>query len=222
MTDIRPELGELPPRLRLLPLDSRGYPVPWFVEWIDGVPEFRAMSGVKFERAIKAKRCWVCGGSLGRYMTFVAGPMCLINRTSAEPPSHHDCADWSARNCPFLSRPHMVRREDDVCNASGHGDAAIPRNPGVAALVTTRKYSVFRARGAAASGWLIDMGKFERVEWFAEGRPATRAEVERSIETGLPLLAESCQRETSPQDVAAARLELYRAHEASKAWWPAA
>ena len=219
MTNIRPELGKLPRRIRHLKR-ARGYPVPWFVAWVDGEPEFRAMDIEKFARAIKERRCWVCGGPLGRYKTFVAGPMCLINRTSAEPPSHHDCAEWSAENCPFLSRPHMERREDDVINSESKGDAAILRNPGCVALVTTRKYSIFRAGQASATGWLITMGKFERVEWFAEGRQATRSEVEHSIETGIPLLEELCEQEGSPERVAQANLELQNLYEASKAWWP--
>ena len=216
---VRPELGVLPHRLRHLPLDSRGYPVPWFVEWIDGEPEFRAMSAEKFRLAIKNLRCWVCGGLLGSYKTFVAGPMCVINRTSAEPPSHHDCAEWSARNCPFLTRPHMERREDDVINNEGHGETAILRNPGCTALVTTKKYRVFQTAGSS-TGVLIEMGEFERVEWFAEGRPATRAEVEHSIETGLPLLRETCEQEESPERIARAGAELQRTYQASKAWWP--
>ena len=218
---VRPELGVLPHRLRHLPLDSRGYPVPWFVDWVDGEPEFRAMSPEKFIRAIKGPLCWVCGGALGVYKTFVAGPMCLINRTSAEPPSHHGCAEWSAQNCPFLVRPHMERREDDAINNENHGDGAILRNPGCTALITTKGYRVFRTSGAA-TGWLIEMGEFERVEWFAEGRPATRAEVEHSVETGLPLLREICEREESPERIARAGAELQRAYQASKAWWPAA
>jgi hypothetical protein len=28
------------------------------------------------------------------------------------PPNHIDCGRWSARNCPFLSKPSMVRCED--------------------------------------------------------------------------------------------------------------
>lgn len=220
-TQARPELSELPSRLRHLPID-RGYPVPWFVDWINGEPEFRAMSTQKFKLAIEQERCWVCGGRLGRYKVFVAGPMCVINRTSAEPPSHHDCAEWSARNCPFLTKPHMARREDDVINNEGHGDASILRNPGCTALVTTTKFRPFRAGKASRTGWLIDMGQFERVEWFAEGRPATRAEVDHSIETGLPLLHEICERESTPERIARAGAELMRTYEASKIWWPAA
>ena len=217
---VRPELGKLPRRIRNLKR-ARGYPVPWFVAWVDGEPEFRAMDIEKFARAIKERRCWVCGGPLGRYMTFVSGPMCLINYTSVEPPSHHGCADWSARHCPFLSRPHMVRREDEVINGEGHGDAAITRNPGCTALVTTKSYRLFRAGEASATGWLIAMGEFKRVEWFAEGRPATRAEVSHSVESGLPLLVEACNKEASPEQIGKARAQLLVAFTESMKWWPA-
>ena len=217
---VRPELGVIPKRLRHLPIDSRGYPVPWFVEWIDGEPEFRVMSGEKFQLAIIDRRCWVCGGPLGRNMTFVAGPMCLINHTSPEPPSHHGCAEWSAKHCPFLSRPKMERREDDQVNAEHTGDGAIRRNPGCTALVTTRGYTPFKAPGAATIGWLIAMGEFEKVEWYAEGRQATRAEVAHSVETGLPLLEDICRRKATPETVAKARVELRSLYEESKRWWP--
>ena len=40
---LRAELEALPARLHFLPVDERGYPVPWFVAWRDGKPEFRAM-----------------------------------------------------------------------------------------------------------------------------------------------------------------------------------
>lgn len=78
------DLESLPVRMRTLPIDERGYPVPWFVAWVDGKPEFRAMDPNKFRRAIKEKLCWVCGNQLGVYMVFVAGCMCGINRTSTE------------------------------------------------------------------------------------------------------------------------------------------
>jgi len=102
--------------MRSLPLDERGYPVPWFVAWVDGKPEFRASSREKFRDAVKKRLCWVCGEQLGVYMVFVAGCMCGINRTTSEPPCHLECGQWSAINCPFLSNPQMVRREDDEIN----------------------------------------------------------------------------------------------------------
>jgi len=170
-----------------LPIDpDRGYVVPWFVEWIDGKPEFRAMDGRKYWRALRERLCWVCGTKLESRFAFVAGPMCGINRTSAEPPSHLECARWSARNCPFLSKPEMVRRQDDLCDNQKFRDAApgiaITRNPGVTMIWITREYELWDDGNGRA---LITMGRPHEVEWYCRGRAATRAEVEQSIEDGI-------------------------------------
>ncbi|HEY6382034.1 MAG TPA: hypothetical protein VIY07_09545 [Pseudolabrys sp.] len=189
---IRPDLEALPGRLRQLPLDERGYPVPWFVDWLDGKPEFRAMDPRKFVRAIKEKLCWVCGQRLGVHLAFVAGPMCGVNRTSSEPPCHLECAQWSARNCPFLSKPDMVRREDGLMNKAALVEESagfcITRNPGVVMVWITRQYEIFRPHAGNQAGYLLQMGDPERVEWWCQGRTATRAEVDASIESGLPNL----------------------------------
>lgn len=186
--ELRPELEPVPERMQTLAVDERGYVVPWFVDYVDGKPEFRAMDPDKWMKAVKYKKCWVCGEQLGRYMTFVAGPMCGINRTSGEPPSHHECAHWSARNCPFLSNPDQVRRVDETVphatpdNTPGF---AITRNPGVTMLWTTKDYSIFDdGKGMP----LISFGEPVRVEWYSRGKVATREEVIRSIESGLPAL----------------------------------
>jgi hypothetical protein len=194
MCPMRSELQSLPHRMLSLPLDERGYPVPWFVAWRDGKPEFRAMDRNKFVRAIQEKLCWVCGEKLGVHFTFVAGPMCGINRTNSEPPCHRECAEWSARNCPFLVNPRMVRREEgltseELNSAAGHG---LKRNPGVTMLWHTRNYEWFDVgkefHGKPNHEYLITMGEPESVEWMAFGRAATRAEVIESIESGLPNL----------------------------------
>jgi hypothetical protein len=180
--------GTMPRSMAKLPL-ARGYPVPWFVAWHDGQPEFRAMDGDKFIRAIRESLCWVCGERMQPSKCFVAGPMCGINRTSSEPPSHPQCARWSALNCPFLSNPLMARREDETVTNQRFRDQsagfALTRNPGVTMLWFTRSYEVFNdGKGRP----LIQMGAPLAVEWFREGRPATRDEVQESIDTGLPSL----------------------------------
>lgn len=189
---MRAELESLPLRMRNLPLDERGYPVPWFVQWVEGKPEFRAMDGEKWVRAVRDRLCWVCGEKLGVYKTFVAGPMCGINRTSAEPPSHLECAQWSARNCPFLNNPQQVRRDLEDTNLIDSAGFAIQRNPGVTLLWTTKTYSIFRDDQGKP---LITFGEPESLEWFAEGRQATREEVLHSIETGMPALVALAQTE---------------------------
>lgn len=182
-------LEPLPNRMTHLPLDERGYPIPWFVAYIDGKPEFRAMDNRKWLTAIKENRCWVCGGILGVNKVFVVGPMCGVNRTTSEPPCHLDCAQWSARNCPFLSNPNMTRREDENIHqgnlAEKTAGIALSRNPGVVLLWITKNYVVFQdPRGRP----LISMGEPERVEWWCRGRTASYSEVKNSIETGLPAL----------------------------------
>jgi hypothetical protein len=191
---LRPELEALPERMKHLSVDRRGYVVPWFVDWIDGEPEFRAMNPAKWVEAVRFKKCWVCGERLGRYLTFVAGPMCGINRTSSEPPCHLECARWSVRNCPFLNNPEAIRRTDDKIGMEGKcvGGTAITRNPGVSLLWTTKDYSVF---SDGKGGKLLHMGEASEVEWWSAGRYATRAEVERSVESGLPALAAVAQQQ---------------------------
>lgn len=207
-------MESLPRSMRALPV-VRGYPVPWFVDWIDGKPEFRAMNAHKYTLALKGSRCWVCGEKLGYTKVFVAGPMCGINRTSAEPPSHPDCARWSAINCPFLANPHMARREDEQINNSTVRDTApgmaIVRNPGVAMLWFCRDFELFSdGRG----GRLIQMGRAIAVEWWCEGRAATREEVQESIDSGLPSL------EAAARTQEGAMVELRRYVERFEKWLP--
>lgn len=209
------DFASMPKTMRNL-YQVRGFPVPWFVDWLDGKPEFRAMDPKKYIAAVRERRCWVCGEKLSTSLCFVAGPMCGINRTSSEPPSHPECARWSAKNCPFLSNPNMVRREDEVINNQKLRDSApgqaITRNPGVTMLWFTRSYEVFDdGRGNP----LIQMGSPLAVEWFREGRLATREEVQESIDGGLPSL------EAIARTQEGALEQLYRQVKAFGKWMPA-
>jgi hypothetical protein len=54
-------------------------------------------------------------------------------------------------------------------------------------LWTTKDYDVF-PDGLRRGGVLIQMGEPESVDWYCRGRAATREEIMRSIEAGLPAL----------------------------------
>jgi hypothetical protein len=179
---------EPPSQIARLPKDKHGRPVPAFVQWIDGVPDFRVMRGDFLADAHRFSLCWVCGQRRGRIVTFAIGPMCAVNRTSAEPPSHYDCALYSALACPFLSNPRMKRRERGLPEDKFVAGNMIERNPGVTLLWTTRTYKPFRVPAAQGGGALFELGDPEKVEWYAESRTATRDEVMESIKTGLPAL----------------------------------
>jgi hypothetical protein len=229
MPTLTVDFSTLPTRMKKLPLDpERGVPVPWFVQWVTGEgdamtlaepttpgarPEFRVMDRRKFVRAIKEKLCWVCGETMGKWLAFVAGPMCGTTRTTSEPPCHYECALFSIRNCPFLSNPHMVRREEGIPTDATVAGEAIMRNPGVAMLWVTRGFEKFCDDKGL---WLLTMGEPERVEWYREGRPATRAEVQASIDSGLPNLMVIAKTE-GPFAVQA----LGKAVESVQRWLPA-
>jgi hypothetical protein len=183
---------DMPDRMRHLPISDEGYPVPFFVPYIDGKPDFRGFDGEKMAICVRLKRCWLCGQPLGKFMVFVIGPMCAVNRVSAEPPSHRSCAQYAVQACPFLTQPKMRRNEKDMPEHLEPAGIMLKRNPGVTMMWTTQRYSIFKdGRGGA----LFNVGDPERVEFFAEGRAATRDEIMASIDSGLPILREMAERD---------------------------
>ena len=198
------QLPPLPTRMHRLPRDHRGFPVPWFVQWFkdgtpsefgEGEPDFRVADQRKMVRAVKGRRCYVCGEPMSVFKAFVIGPMCAVNRTISEPPNHRECAIFSATACPFLSRPRMKRNEKDLPEEGHDADGfGIKRNPGVACVWLTRSFTPFRAH-AGNAGILFSLGEPTEVLWFAQGRAATRDEVLASIDSGFPLLMDLAVKE---------------------------
>lgn len=203
----------MPARIKKLPIDPVwNLPVPWFVQWVDGKPMFPIMDGRKWRQAVRKKLCWVCGQPMNENMAFVIGPMCGINRTSAEPPCDVNCALYAAQTCPFLITPKMKRMKiDDELGAVEAPGTAIKRNPGCCAVWITRSYELFDA----GNGPLIDIGEPRLVHWFASGRQATRREVLESIDSGLPALLEMATQE-GPDAIVA----LAKAKERLERWLP--
>lgn len=187
---LRDGLPELPARIAKLPVDKRGFPVPRFVALIDGEPDHRVVEPAYMPMASRFGLCWICGEPLGAFKTFLVGPMCTVNRVSSEPPQHRECAQFAAKACPFLTKPHMKRREAglpaDLVDPAG---GFIKRNPGATCAWTCRDFKTeAHPRGDGRKSALWFMGEPTGMEWFKEGRPATRAEVMDAIVTGLPLL----------------------------------
>lgn len=177
---------EMSQRIAKLPVSEKGYPVPYFVSWINGKPEFRAASQERVQHVIHHNLCWVCGEPLGRYKIFAIGSMCAINRTTAEPPTHLECAEYSVKVCPFLSMPKMVRNHKNLPGEAGGGPGTmLERNPGVVAVWITDSWTI---RHRDQRGILFKVGDPSKVKWYCEGRAATYAEVIESIRTGLPSL----------------------------------
>lgn len=215
----------MPIRMRKLPISDRGFPIPAFVAWLgaDGktyVPEgtsgalrdFRIINHDYMARCYRLSRCWICGEPLGRFRVFAIGPMCAVTRVTMEPPSHRDCAEYAAQACPFMVRPRMRRNDKDMPEHRMIPGLHLDRNPAAYCLWQTETYHRFDAHG---SGMLCRLGEPQRVDWWSEARPATRAEVEKSIEEGFPALMDVAIREGRE-----AVADLIRCRTAVMRWLP--
>jgi hypothetical protein len=161
----------------------------------DGTRDFRIADYYKRAIAVKKHLCWVCGDKLGKYMSFVIGPMCTVTRTTSEPPCHLECAIFSATACPFLTKPRMKRNPKDLedIGAVNPPGFMIERNPGAVAVWTTREYTPFLT--GVEKEWLIRIGHPEQILWFAESRTANRDEVKASIDSGYQLLLKEAEKD---------------------------
>ncbi|PYJ07654.1 MAG: hypothetical protein DMF06_14995 [Verrucomicrobia bacterium] len=134
---------------------------------------------------MEKKLCWICGQKLGAYLAFPVGPMCVLNRNISEPPSHLECARFAVKACPFLAIPAKARRDKnlppDIEAPAGIG---LKRNPGITAIWICKEYQ----SSLLPNGLLFQLGEPIGAEWYYEGRPASREEVETWIESGLPSL----------------------------------
>lgn len=201
----------------------RGYPVPFFVAWIDGVPDFRVADTARFEECRRFERCWLCGKPLGAHRVFVIGPMCTVNRVSSEPPSHRSCAEYAATVCPHIVNPEAKRRAKTL--PAKHRPPAgqmVRDNPGVVAVWESKTYQFFKASG----GMLIDIGAPVQVDWWSRGRRADRATVmpafEASVNRLKTLTTEHYDKHEDAEERIAAFLELGRQTGAAMKFLPVA
>src|SRR5215469_4631726 len=198
MTEYHVSLKDLhmPDRIKRLPVDHRGFPVPKFVAWPKGEPDHRVMNLDRFVPAVTRKQCWICGEPMGRYYASIIGCMCAVNRVISEPPSHLECAEFAVKACPFLARPHAHRREAGMPEGYNEG-AGFPlaRNPGVACLWISKQYPKVFQPQAGNTGVLFSLGEPLNTIWYREGRLATGQEVHDAISEGLPALEKMAQDE---------------------------
>lgn len=196
---------EVPELMRDLPVcPVRKLPIPWFVSMVDGKPEFRLADGRKLWQAIRGDQCWVCGKKLKNTVVFVTGPTGAINRITSEPPSHRECAEYSVKACPFLSRPKMVRREDGLPEGTVEAPGlVIKENPGISCLWFCGQFKIRQF----PDGILFSLPDPFRADWWSEGRKATRLDVIESLNTAYAAIEPVAAKE-SPEALLDAKKAL--------------
>jgi hypothetical protein len=140
-----------------------GLPVPWYAEWRDDKPVYGVpVSDEKFKRAAVSHVCIMCGARLRRRAAFVGDAAVAIRQRTAVPPAHSDCAHWALGHLRVISTATHFHR--------------------VKVLWVTRIWKWLGAR-------IFDIGVPEAVEWYLEGRSATRAEVDPTLDREVYELA---------------------------------
>ncbi len=194
---LRSDLPPLPARMYYLPVDDRGYPIPEFVSNIDGKRDFRVVSLDHLTRCIRDDACWICGQRLDVLKAFVIGPLPAIRGISNEPPSHVECAEFAVRACPFLLLPKARHRPTDNPNVRKM-PGATRSNPGLCCIYIVRGY----AHHEKPKGIIFQAGRAVRVDWYTQGRRATRDEVSAALDASLPSLGRGGDRQAIEKRVA--------------------
>lgn len=130
---------DIPAIMRELPIDERGYPIPYFVPIVNGKADFRYQDAKKKDACMKYGKCSICGKKLFKdSYWFISGPMGLQNRVASDAPMHEDCARFSLMACPHILLQKADRRSEDITHVQ-----AISRNkPPYIYLIKADKYKL--------------------------------------------------------------------------------
>lgn len=141
----------IPKCLSHLKIDERGYPIPYFVSWVDGKPEFRFMDHVRQEMIIEKKVCHICGKKLNKdYNYIISGPIGYQNKISSDAAMHRECAEFSLMACPHLYLQKAERRKnDELGKAVGLQDSPVIKDKPTTLLLTRiSKWNTVKHNGA--------------------------------------------------------------------------
>jgi hypothetical protein len=164
----------IPERMRLLPRDRRGYPVPFIVmRDNDGKPHFTINDEDRRRFVLKNDRCPLCNHGLFRGRWYVGGPRCAFDPRGAylDPPMHHECAEYALQVCPYLAAPNYSKRIDDKTLDPAKSDALIVASP----EVENDRPDFFVAVMALGhtitpEGFMVPKRPFRRVEFWRRGK----------------------------------------------------
>jgi hypothetical protein len=188
---------EIPPRMRKLDRDPRGYPIPWGVlRDQQGRAHFTVNDEGKRVLALLESLCPICGGKMPARRFFVGGPRSAFDDNGAynDPPMHGECMRYALRTCPYLAAPSYGRRIDAATVPAGE-----PERIYIDRTMIAERPVLFVA--VLSIGQTVQSGRFTvkptkpylLVEYWRHGKRLTESEGSRiaqeAIRAPLPALA---------------------------------
>ena len=182
----------IPPKMRLLPRDRRGYPVPWIVQRdLTGRPFFVMNAAEKTLACGRRGLCGICGKKLERDVWLIGGPGAAFHEHGVylDPPMHRQCATYALQVCPYIGSRY-TGRVDQALLKHGKWDARqrvvtedlmLPEQPPFFVMARTSK---------ATLRWDVEHGEAPRfhpkrpwlaVEFWRHGRQISDADARQLL-----------------------------------------
>jgi hypothetical protein len=105
----------LPEKMKGLPKDPRGYPIPFTVlRDISGKPHFQIQDDRLAQYVIIKQKCSICGHDLGTDMWMAGSPLAAFHPDGGfiDSPVHYECGAYALQVCPFLAVPGFISKLD--------------------------------------------------------------------------------------------------------------
>lgn len=135
----------IPKRMENLPIDIRGFPIPYTVH-IDpaGKTDFSKIDVEKHAKCIIDKTCTICGQSLGTDMWFVAGWKVALNPNGAfvDGALHKQCGVYALKVCPYLAVPSYVKQSVNEIPDNAKGVLMLKGKSTMWALLKVAGYNI--------------------------------------------------------------------------------
>lgn len=147
---MRKELS-IPSSLKHLSVDERGYPIPYFVAYVNGKPDFRLYDSEKWRLCIKFDKCAICGRkNHPKSYFFIGGELMSKNKVSSDNAMHRACAEFSLQACPHMYFQKADRNDhgDEYKKAQGNNPFLVESKPTAIHLIKADKYWVETIQGA--------------------------------------------------------------------------
>lgn len=165
----------LPERMRGLPKDPRGYPIPSnILKDENGVYHFIINDENKRQEQIRLQHCSICDRPLDGEFWFIGGPLSALHPEGAyvDTAQHYECVTYALQVCPYLAtRPYkrpdpekVVERVALSSTASIFVDPTMmPGQPEVFLLVKSSEFAVLH------NGQYVKPLKISYVEAWVDG-----------------------------------------------------
>lgn len=135
----------IPSFLKHPKVNKNGFPIPFFVGYVDGKPDFRLLDAKKQMYCIEQKLCAICGKKLIKHSYyFISGPNGYTNKISTDPAMHRACAEYSLNVCPHLHIEKTTRRETGIEHLKQEQGAIMLDKPPMLLLVKADNFSKVR------------------------------------------------------------------------------